>query len=93
MIASHGRSVSSGPEDGRGAQIRRDNAVFVLELVERVERVARSRQPRDRRVQPAAGNDQQRKTGASFFVMDADGAFFVEWHDGFSLRGEMSSKA
>ena len=75
------------------AQIRRDHAVFVLELVERVERVGLGRQARDRRVQPAARDDQQREAGAGFFVMDADVASFVERHDGFSLRGEVSSKA
>ena len=36
--------------------------------------------PGDRRVQPAAGDDQQRKAGAGLFVMNADIAFFIERH-------------
>ena len=58
------------------AQIRRDNAELPLELVDGVEGVGR--EPRDRRVQPAARDHQQRETGAGFFKMDADVAFFVE---------------
>jgi len=54
-----------------------------LELVERVERVGF--QALNRRVQPAAGDHQQRKTGAGLFVMDADIAFFIERQSGFSL--------
>jgi hypothetical protein len=60
------------------AQIRRDNAVFVPELLEGVERVGR--EPRDRRIQPAAGKHQQRKAGTNLIVMDANIAFFVERH-------------
>src|SRR4051812_36871604 len=60
------------------AQIGGDDAVAVLELVERVERMGL--QPLDRRVQAAARNDQQRKTGAGLLVMDADIGFFVERH-------------
>src|ERR1700724_486132 len=70
------------------AQIRRDNPVFPLELVERVERVGR--EARDRRVQPAAGDDQQRETGAGLLVMDADFAFFVERHCGFSFSSVLA---
>ena len=69
------------------AQIRRDAAVFVLELLHRVERVVR--EARDRRVQPAAGDHQQREAGAGLFVMDADVAFFVERHGGFSSVGRI----
>ena len=60
------------------AQIGRDNPEFALELVERVERVGR--EARDRRVQPAAGNDHQREAGAGLFVIDAGVAFFEERH-------------
>src|SRR4051812_8161046 len=60
------------------AQIRRDNAKLAFELVKRVEGVGR--EPRDRRVEPATGDDQQRKAGADLFVMDANVAFFVERH-------------
>ena len=43
------------------AQIGRDNAKLVLELVHRIERMGR--EPRDRGVQTATGNDQQRGAG------------------------------
>jgi hypothetical protein len=59
------------------AQIRRDDAVPALELVERVERMGR--QARDRRIEAAAGDDQQRKAGTGLFVMDANVAFFMEF--------------
>src|SRR6516225_3001100 len=63
------------------AQIGRDNAKLPLELVEWVERVRR--EPRDRRVEPAAGDHQQREAGAGLFVMDTNLASFIERH-GFS---------
>src|SRR5271169_1512485 len=63
------------------AQVGRDNAKLALELVEWVERVGR--ESRDRRVEPAAGDHQQRKAGAGLFVMDANLASFIERH-GFS---------
>jgi hypothetical protein len=43
-----------------------------------------SREPRDRRVQPTAGDHQQREACTGLFVMDANVAFFVERHLGFS---------
>src|SRR6516225_365696 len=60
------------------AQIGRDNAKLPLELVEWVERVRRK--PRDRRVEPAAGDHQQREAGAGLFVMDTNLASFIERH-------------
>src|SRR6516165_780597 len=63
------------------AQIGRDNAKLPLELVEWVERVRR--EPPDRRVEPAAGDHQQREPRADLFVMDANLASFIERH-GFS---------
>src|SRR5260370_41996319 len=63
------------------AQIGRDNAKLAPELVEWVERVRR--EPRDRRVEPAAGDYQQREPRADIFVMDANLASFIERH-GFS---------
>src|SRR5262249_44693251 len=56
----------------------RDNAKLVLELVEWVER--ERREPRDRRVEPAAGDHQQREARADLFVMDANLASFIERH-------------
>ena len=63
------------------AQIRCDDAIFVFELVKRIERMCG--EAGNRRVQPAARDDQQRKAGASLFVMDANIAFFVERHRDF----------
>src|SRR6516165_9415457 len=58
------------------AQIGGDNAKLALELVEWVERVRR--EPRDRRVEPAAGDHQQREARAGLFVMDANLASLIE---------------
>ena len=66
------------------AQIGRDHAELALELVERVERVGR--EARDRGVQPAAGDDQQREAGTDLLVVDADVAFFIERHGSLSLH-------
>src|SRR6266446_6154375 len=66
------------------AQIRRDNAVLALELLHRVEGVVR--EARDRGVQPAAGDDQQREAGADLLIVDADVTLFVERHDSLSLH-------
>src|SRR5271169_4916126 len=63
------------------AQVGCDNAKLALELVEWVEGVRR--EPGDRRVEPAAGDHQQREARAGFFVMDANLASFIERH-GFS---------
>ena len=62
------------------AQIGRDDAVLVLELVHRIEGMVR--ETRHGRVQPAPGNDHEREAGADLFVMNADIAFFVERHGG-----------
>src|SRR5262245_50438898 len=66
------------------AHIGRDHTKLALELVEWVERMGR--EPRDRRVEPAAGDDQQRKAGAGLFVMDANLASFTERHGFFTFR-------
>src|SRR5262245_38632659 len=66
------------------AQIGRDHAELVLELVERVERVGR--EARDRGVQPATGDDQQREAGTNLLIVDADVAFLVKWHGSLSLH-------
>src|SRR5262249_24026153 len=61
------------------AQIHRDAAELVLELLHRVEGRS-ARPPRDRGVETVARDQQQREPGADFFVMDADVARFVERH-------------
>src|SRR5207244_552625 len=66
-------------------QIRCDDAVLVLEFLQRVKGVGR--EARDRGVQPAAGNDQQREAGADLFVVDTDVALLVQWHSSVSLPG------
>src|SRR5271168_4513791 len=66
------------------AQIARDNAKLALELVEWVERVRR--EPRDRRVEPAAGDHQQREAGAGLLVANANVTFLKERH-GSLLQG------
>ena len=57
-------------------------AVLVPELRDRVERRV-SGEVGDGRVQPPAGDEQQREAGAGLFVVDADVAFFVERHGDF----------
>ena len=66
----------------RIAQIEGDAAVFVLELGGRVERRGGGVPGiGNGRVQPSAGDDQQRKAGtASVLVIDPDIAFFVKRH-------------
>ena len=63
------------------AQVEGDAAVFVLELGGGVER--RRRRVLgigNSRIEPAAGNDQQRKAGADILVIDPHIAFFIERH-------------
>ncbi len=67
------------------AQVRRDAAVLCLELLDRVKGPAG--QGGDRRVQSAAGNDQQREAGTSLLKVNANGASFVETR---SLSGLLS---
>src|SRR5437870_12863566 len=66
----------------RIAQVRRDAAILALELSDRVKRV---RQAGDRRVQPAAGNQQQREAGAGLLIVDANRTFFVVRHGSSSF--------
>src|SRR5207249_2661001 len=66
------------------AQIGRDHAELALELVERVERVGR--EGRDRGVQPAPGDDQQREAGTDLLIVDADVAFLIKRHGSLSLH-------
>src|SRR5262245_16361212 len=60
------------------AQIHRDAAEVVLELLHRVE--VRAAPKRDRRVQPSARDEEQRESRADFFVVDADVATLTERH-------------
>src|SRR5436190_557844 len=68
------------------AQIRGDAAILALEFLDRVEgRV--SGEIGDRRIQSAAGDQQQRKARPRLLVADANGAVFVKRHAGSSLPG------
>jgi hypothetical protein len=58
------------------AQVCGDAAVLALEFFDRVERRAPVEE-RNLRVQASAGDEQQRETGTSLFVIDARFAFFV----------------
>jgi hypothetical protein len=55
------------------AQIRRDDMVPALELLQRVEGVVGK--AGNRRVQPAAGDHQKWKAGAGLLIVDANIAF------------------
>ncbi len=59
------------------AQVGRDATVLALELLDRVERRAGG-EIGDRRVQAAAGDEQQRKAGPGLLVADPHGALLVE---------------
>src|SRR6202008_4611093 len=61
----------------RVAEVRRDAAVFALEVIDRLEGVVEAR---DRRVQTSAGDEQQREARPVLLVVDADRAFFIEGH-------------
>jgi hypothetical protein len=62
--------------------------VFVLELLHRVEGRIAAGDPRDRRVQSAAGDQQQREARTGLLIMNADGAFLEKAYDGSSLPGD-----
>src|SRR6185437_5343537 len=66
------------------AQIESDAAVFVLELLDRVEGRIGAGDVRNRRIQSAARDEQQRKAGAGLLEMDTDGTPFIETHDNSS---------
>ncbi len=67
-------------------QIHRDASVLVAEDSHRVEGRF-FRKIADCRIQSAAGNNQQRKAGASLVVVNLKGASFVVWHGRCSLVG------
>ena len=67
------------------AQVEGDAAVFVAELLHGVEGRIFAGDPRDVRVQSAAGNQQQREAGTGLLIMDANGAFFEKAHGGLPL--------
>src|SRR5262249_47265780 len=72
------------------AQIGRNTVVLALELRDRIERPAS--EAGERRIQPSAGNEQQREAGAVLLKMDAHGAFFIKAHS-LSLPGLLSEYA
>src|SRR2546426_5219359 len=59
------------------AQVTSDATVFSLELLDCVKRVC---QAGDCRAQSPTGNQQQREAGTVLFIVDANGALFVESH-------------
>src|SRR5437763_3713202 len=89
MVVSVGVPRSAGLQRPRRlaafgiAQIGGDDAEFVREFVERVERMRL--QPRNGRVEPPARDHQQRKPGPGLLVMDSDVARFIERHKWFLL--------
>jgi hypothetical protein len=68
------------------AQVRRDAAVLVLELIDRVERRIPGEEA-DGRVQTPTGDEEQWEARARLLVVDADVALFVKRHGSFSLEG------
>src|SRR5688572_15822882 len=71
------------------AQIGVDAAELTLEFVDGVEGIP-ALQPRDRRVQSAAGDEQQRESGPCLLVADAHRTLLEERHAGFSRPGLLS---
>src|SRR5262249_39291688 len=51
------------------------------------------REARDRGVQPATGDDQQREAGPDLLIVDADVTFLIQWHDSLSLHSVSSADA
>ncbi len=82
-----------GPAAIGVAQVGGDAAVLGLELRDRIERRAFAGEPRDRRVQSAAGDQQQREAGAGLLEVDANVAFFVHAHGRSSLPGLLGKHA
>src|SRR5262249_7334069 len=71
------------------AQIGRDAVVLSLEIFDRIKgRVAG--EVGDRRIQSAAGDEQQREARTDLLKVDANGASFVEGHCNFSLPSLLS---
>src|SRR5262249_58500056 len=66
------------------AQIGRNHAELVLELVERVERMGR--EACDRGVQPATGDNQQREASTDLLIVDADVTLVIKRHESLSLH-------
>src|SRR5689334_5224048 len=64
------------------AKVGANAAVFVLELVKRIERGIRRGQICDSGIQPAAGNHQQREAGTFLLEMDANRTFLKKDHGG-----------
>src|SRR6516162_3430666 len=71
------------------AQISGDDAVLVLEFVERVERVGL--ESGNCRVEPAAGDHQQREAGANLRVANANLALLEERHGNLLQRCDRSA--
>src|SRR5579862_8137811 len=74
------------------AKVGADAAVFVLELIHRIEGGIGRRQIWDGGIQPATGNHQQREARTLLLEMDANRAFLVNAHGGSFLLGSLLSK-
>jgi hypothetical protein len=64
----------------RVTQIKGDAAVFVAELLDGVEGRIVAGDTRDVRIQPAAGDQEQREAGAGLLIMDANGSLLEKAH-------------
>src|SRR4029450_4387023 len=62
------------------AQVVGDAAVLVAELPDAVEGRIAAGDTRDVRIQPAAGDQEQREAGAGFLVVDANGSLLEKAH-------------
>src|SRR5215469_308286 len=74
------------------AQVRRDAAIFSLELLDRVKGIALL-EAGDRRVQSATGDEQQRETGTGLLIIDLDRTFFVDGHANSYFPSMLSKRA
>src|SRR5437879_11851602 len=72
------------------AQVRRDATVLSLELLDHVKGVP---QAGDRRVQPPAGNEQQREAGTGLLIVDPNRTRFVEGHGTYAFPSLLAKHA
>src|SRR5207247_1548205 len=94
VYASHGRSISSGPEDWPSLALRRSDAMQRYSPLHSAIGLKGSPRVKPEIVEfSPPGDEQQREPGTGLLIMDANGAFFVEGHGSSSLPGLLSKRA
>src|SRR5262245_22855351 len=93
VYESHGRSISSGPDDWPGLALRRSDAMQRYSPLNSSMALNGLASPAIVEFKPPPRDEQKGKAGARFLIADANKAFLIERHRRSALCGLLREHA